>query len=363
MFKSGTTLLTAEDKAAMKELTDRHERRLNSRHRHMSLMGKTLVNSNGDIDPNSLGFQETVTTLTYIRKRIVQQLFYEVRPSEFMPVLVGEGSFSQSILTNLQISAGGNFESGIINSGIANDRIAAVQAGITPITVPIVNWAMSLGYTIFELEQALQSLNWDYIAGLEKSRKMNYDLGIQAIAFLGSLSVPGVYGLLTQPDVNINTMVITEAISTMDPTEFMTFVSKIIAVYQQNNNTTVYPDVFAIPQSDWNGLATAVSPTYPNIMKIEWLQRAFDMICRKKVKIMPLAYGDAAHNSAYGLDLQRYALYRYDEDSLRMDVPVKYTPTAPNTANNFQFQNVAYSQWTGCRFYRPLEGLYFDYTP
>lgn len=338
-----------------------HARMLARRHNARSAAGMTLRNANGDIDPTTLGYQIAIDTLTYIKKKMVEQKFYKVAPAKYLPMLVGEGSFSQSILTNLQVSASGDFEEGIINQGIANDRIANVSAGIAPITVPVVNWAKSIGYTLIEIEQALSSLNWDYITGLEKSRKMNYDLGIQMIAFLGSLSTPGVYGLYTQPDVNINTAVITKAISAMDPTEFQSFIAAVVEAYRVNCNRTTYPDTFVVPESDWNGLADPVSPTYPNVMKIEWLQKALDMVCMQKVTILPSAYGEASQNTSRGINKQRYALYAKDEETIRMDLPVYYTPTAPNTANNFQFQNVAYAQFTGVRAYRPLEVLYFDF--
>lgn len=339
-----------------------YARNLARRHNARSLAGMTLRNANGDIDQTSLGYQITIDTLTYIRKRIVEQKFYQVAPAKYVPMLVGEGAFMQSMLTNLQVSGSGDFEEGIINQGIANDRVAAVSAGVVPVTVPVINWAKALGYSIIEIEQALASMNWDYITGLEKSRKTNYDLGIQMIAFLGSLSTPGVYGLYTQPDVNINTAIITTPISSMNPTEFQTFISTLVEAYRLNANRTQYPNTFVLPESDWNGLADPVSPTYPNVMKIEWLQKALDMVCMQKVTILPSAYGEASQNASRGINKQRYALYNKDEDTIRMDLPVYYTPTAPNTANNFNFQNVAYAQFTGVRAYRPLEVLYFDIT-
>ncbi len=339
-----------------------YARKLAMRHNARSLAGMTLRNANGDIDPSTLGYQIALDTLTYIRKRVVEQKFYQVAPAKYIPMLVGEGAFSQSILTNLQVSSSGDFEEGIINQGLANDRIASANAGVFSITVPVINWAKSIGYSLIEIQQALAAMNWDYISNLEKSRKTNYDLGIQLIAFLGSLSTPNVYGLYTQPDVNINTSLIGSNISDMSPTDFFTFVGGVVEAYRVNCNRTAYPDTFVIPESDWNGLAEAVSPTYPNVMKIEWLQKAFDQICMQKVNIMPSAYGEATQNASRGVNKQRYALYRKDEDTIRMDLPVYYTPTAPNTNNNFQFQNVAYAQFSGVRAYRPLEVLYFDHS-
>jgi hypothetical protein len=56
-------------------------------------------------------------------------------------------------------------------------------------------------------------------------------------------------------------------------------------------------------------------------------------------------------------------MYRYDAESIRMDIPVDYTVTQPNTINNFQFQDAAYGQATGVIVYRQLELEYFDFAP
>ncbi len=58
-----------------------------------------------------------------------------------------------------------------------------------------------------------------------------------------------------------------------------------------------------------------------------------------------------------------YSLYNYDEESLRMDIPVDYTNTLANSIDNFSFQNVGYGQFTGVLAYRPLELMYFDAPP
>ena len=78
----------------------------------------------------------------------------------------------------------------------------------------------------------------------------------------------------------------------------------------------------------------------------------------KEFKIMPLAYCDAANNPA---GLHYYMLYRDDAESLRMDIPVPYTTTQPNSNDNFSFADVAYGQYTGLNVYRNLETLRFQY--
>jgi hypothetical protein len=97
---------------------------------------------------------------------------------------------------------------------------------------------------------------------------------------------------------------------------------------------------------------------------ITYLLNAFKEVTRNpNFKILPCAYADQANNSTVsGLNTNIYTLMRYDEDSVRMDVPVPYTNTLQNTINGFQFQNVGYGQYTGVLAYRPLEMLYFTHS-
>ena len=124
------------------------------------------------------------------------------------------------------------------------------------------------------------------------------------------------------------------------------------------------PTHFVIPQSDWLGLASPVSATYPFNSKLEYLKKAFDEIVPGGIKILPCIYGMPNYNLSVintGTGISRYAMYRYDPESIRMDIPVDYTVTQPNTINNFQFQDAAYGQATGVGVYRGLELLYLDY--
>lgn len=333
-----------------------------ARHQRMSLMGQTVRNANGDIDASSLGYQEAITTLTYIKKQVVQQKFYTVPPFDFVPMAVGEGSFSQAILTNLSVNASGKFEEGVINQGSGNDRLATANAGVTPVTVPVVNWAKSISYTVIEVEQALRASSWDVIEQYHKARKQNWDLGVQETAFLGLAGDGRVRGLFNQSDVNINTALISTPIKSMSTSQFSAFVEGLLTAYLANCNQTAMPDTFAIPLSDYVGLAAPVSEDFPMVSKLVYLKQAFDAIVPGGVRIMGVAYGNSAINASRGITKNRYVLYRKDSESLRMDIPVDFTMTAPNTVNNFQFQDAAYAQFTGVKAYRPLEMLYLDET-
>ena len=333
----------------------------------------TLRNSVGDVVDSGMGFQIAKDTLTYIKKEVTTQKFYDVEGglTTYVPMPVGEGAFAQSILTNLDYSTAGDFESGIINTGSNNDRLAQADAAVSSKTVQVANWAKGIGYSVFDIEQALMANNWDAIAAKERARKKNWDLGLQALTFLGSKSNPNDFpGLLTSPEINVNLQLIQQPISTMNAANFATFVAGLISAYFANANKTAKPDRFLIPYSDFFGLQTFVpnvigtgEGNYP-VSRLAYLLQAFKAASQNpNFQILPIAYADADTNLSWGVDKQLYLLYRYDAESVRMDVPVDYTVTQANTMNNFQFQSAAYGSFTGVHFYRPLEGLLFEYTP
>ncbi len=319
------------------------------------------LNAAGDTADSATGYQIVTDTLTYIKKQISEQKFYEVAPADFIPVAVGDGAFAANILTNRTYQVSDDFESGNIRTGANSSRIAAVDVAVDSKTMKVVNWAKAVDYSIFDIEQALVANNWDPIEQKHRARKKNWDLGIQKIAFLGSAVDSSIPGFLNNSVVNIDTSTITKSISSMTAAEFATFVQNIVGTYFTNTNSTVLPDSFVIPYSDFLGLMTPVSSTYPNIPKLSYLEQAFKAICGPNFTIKPLAYADATNNTAYGINKQIYCLYRKDPESVRMDIPVDYTTTQPNTVNNFQFEDVAYGQYTGVGFYRALEALQYRF--
>jgi hypothetical protein len=325
---------------------------------------------------NALGYDVAITTLTSIAKKITEQKFYQVAPADFVPVRVGEGAWSDQIMTYRDFSMADSFETGIIQTGDDNSRLASADAGVDSIYVPVFNWAKQNSYNLIQLEQASKSGNWDIVAAKARSRKRNWDLGIQSVAFLGakglnSSSLPAskqCLGLLNQnlssaygAQVTVNTTLITAPLYSLaaTPANLSSFLQQILGLYQANNSYTAMPTHFAIPTLDYLGLATASSPTFPLKSILEYMQETFKtMTGNQNFKILPVAYAVAANNP-YGKNI--YALYNYEEESIRMDIPVDFTNTMANTINNFQFQSVAYGQFTGVGVYRPQELMYFQY--
>lgn len=317
---------------------------------------------------NSLGYEVSITTLTTISKKISEQKFFEIAPADYLPVVVGQGTWSSNLTTYRSFDVADEFETGIVNTGGQSGRQAMADAAVDALNIPIFNWSKSIGWSIFDLELAAKSGNWDLVTAKEKARKRNYDLGVQRIAFLGARGQNGsggsCLGLLNQAGITTNTTVITKAISSMSVTELKTFCALVVEAYRSNNNRTAWPTHFVIPESDYNGLASQASPDFPIKSTLELLVDMFRTICRNKsFEILPLAYGDAAYHSDVSsiAGKQVYVLLNYDEESIRMDLPLAYTNTLANSLDNFNFQNCGYSQFTGVLAYRPLELLYFTY--
>lgn len=313
---------------------------------------------------NALGYDVNITTLTTVMKRITEQKFFEVAPADYIPVRVGEGSWSDQLITYRSFNLADDFSTGVINTGANNGRLATGDAGVDSVPVKVINWAKAIGWSIFDLELAAKSGNWDLVTAKEKSRKKNWDLGIQKIAFLGLQSAPGVQdptclGLYNQAGVKIDTTTLTQSISSLDAAGLSTFIAAVLNVYRANCNRTAWPTHFIIPESDYLGLATPSSSSFPLKSKLQLMQETFQVMTgNKSFKILPSAYGDKAYS---GAAVEQYVLLNYDEESIRMDIPVDYTNTLANSIDNFSFQNAGYGQFTGVMAYRPLELYYFQY--
>lgn len=307
---------------------------------------------------NALGFEIDITTLTTIVKKVSEQKFFEVAPADFLPLRVGEGAWSTQLTTYRSFQVADDFETGVINTGGNNGRLASADSGVDSLSVVVRNWAKASSWSLMELNQAAKAGNWDLVTSKEEARKKNWDLGIQRTAFLGSKGDAFVKGLLTQTGITTDAATVTGPISLMSPVDFNAFCAKIVNAYRANCNRTAWPTHFIIPESDYLGLASASSPDFPLVTKLEFLEKMFKLMTKKAdFKILPLSYCDAAYNTNL-VGVQLYVLLNYDEKSIRMDLPVDYTSTLANSLDNFSFQNVGYGQFSGVLAYRPLEMLY-----
>ena len=299
---------------------------------------------------------------TLIAAETIAQKFYEEAVADFAPVLVGRGPWMEDIKTNLTFDAAGPFETGLQDLSSRN-QIANVEVGLSPINAKIKTWAKGYMYSLPEVQKALASNNWDVVASKYKALTKNWQLGIQKVGFLGlQADLANFPGLLSNEAVTVDNTFIPGPIADMDPTAFAAFVSGIIQLYLTNANEVRYPNRFVVPRSDYVGLASPVSASFPLNSKLEYLEKAFKAICGPDFKILASAYGNKARNLGYwaAAGTNRYVLFNADRETLHMDIPVDLFINAPATANNFQWQGVGAGQFTGMIVYRVPEVLYFD---
>jgi hypothetical protein len=325
-----------------------------------SILGKSMFNSNGDVDVNSTGFKYVISTLSYIRSKIIEQKFFEVDIADYVPVDVGEAAFSDEIIQNTEFYSGGSFFEGDVDQG--GSRISQVDASMVANRMPVRNWRKKASWTLFEIQQAAIASRWDPVEAKMRSLKKNWDLGIQELAFLGRPGDTVMTGLLNNATVNINTTLITKAISSMSAAEFSTFVGGLLAAYYSNSNSTVLPDTFVIPTADYLGLGVPVASGFPVISMKEYLENMLKRMTNNDgFKILPVAYASAA-NSRSDFTKDRYVLYRKDPETLSLSIPVDYTMAEPRTVDSMDWLQLAYGQYSGVLVNRPREVEYFDLT-
>lgn len=322
----------------------------------LTIAGRPLFNSSGDVDLQSTGYQYIIDSLTYIRDKVIKQKFFELSVPDYIPMDVGEAAWRSEIVQNLEFVTGGTFVEGITDQGFG--KTPEVGSALAQIRMPTRLWAKKATWSIAEISEAANA-NWDVVDSRMRALKKNWDLGIQEGAFNGFDA--SLTGFLNNADVNINTSLITEEISGMSDTEFQAFVKGLLTAYFANSNyTRDNPDTFVMPASDYLGLASAASATFPNISKLEYLENSLKRMTRNDgFKILPCVYSQSAKNPAAK---DRYVLYRNDPETLKMSIPVDFTMNQAYTNDGLVFQQKAYGQISGVLVNRPREVLYLDLT-
>lgn len=311
----------------------------------------------GGINTNSLGYQQLITTLTAVGAKVSEQKFYEIPFADYVPVVMGNGAYQRQIINWRTYLKGEGFDTGVISNASNQSRLAHVDAAYDQVPQIIYSWAKGMMYNIFELEEAMRANTlFSLIEARETARRKEWELGVQKIAFLGYQDSKG---LLNQVEATVNTTEIVKFISSMSAVEFNAFAGSVYEVYRANNNRTAKPSHFAIPERDWNGLINFPDATFPLKNKLQLLEEAFKSVTMNSAfKILPCAYCDKENFDGVN---NRYAMYSYDETSLKMDLPIDYTMTQAGTINGFSWENVAFGQFTGVVAQRPKELLYFQF--
>lgn len=327
----------------------------------LSINGFPLFNSYGDVDVTSAGFRYAIDTMSYIRSKIIKQIFYEIAVGDYIPVDVGEAAWKSEIIQNGEYLVGGSFFDGEVDMG--GSGVAKVDTALVPNRMPVRTWRKKTSWTIAEVAMAANAGNWDVVEGKMAALKKDWDLGVQQLGFLGRPGDTVMTGLLNNAEININTTLISAPISGLSAANFQTFVAAVLAAYMANANYTIFPDTFIMPMTDYLGMGAASSSDFPIGSKIDYLQKMFAQVTKNpNFQILPLAYSDSARNASAGISKNRYVLYRKNPDTLSLALPVDFTMVEPRTLNSFDWEQLAYGQFSGVLINRKREVLYIDET-
>ena len=310
---------------------------------------------------NSLGFEQTVTTLTHILAKVQEQKYYTLLGqslTDFVPVEIGTGSYSGQIFQYRIGKIGDPFESGVVSPGNGVNKDAAVDIEIDGANIKNNFWRFDYTVTKELIEMAkVNAQNFSIIEQKEAARLKTYQLGIQRVAFLGLENDTAVKGLLNQSDVTVNTDLLGAKLKDMTLAQMQAFVKGIIDKFCKNNNYTVYPNRLLISSEDYNILGTQWSAEFPSMTVRQVLLEAFKGITGNDFKIVHATYCDNAGTAG-----ARYVLYNCDPDTLTMYLPRPYTPHPLFPQGSLDLVSQAEAQFTGVWVKRPKELLYLDVT-
>lgn len=310
------------------------------------------------VNENSLGYQQLITTLTAVGRKVSEQRFFEVNLADYVPVVVGNGSYMRQIINWRTFVKGEGFESCIISNASNNSKLDQVDAAYDQFSQNIHSFAAKIEYNVFELEEAARANTlFSLIEARELARRKTWQLGIQKTAFLGYGSDKG---LLNQTSVYADSSTLTGFIKGLSAANFNTFVGAIWEKYRANCAYSAKATHFILPEADYNGLVGWPDSTYPLRTKLELLTEAFKTVSgNNNFKILPNAYANKANN---GTGNNIYVLLNYDETSVKMDLPIDYTMTQSGTVNGFTWENVAFGQFTGVAAIRDKEMYYLTHS-
>lgn len=311
--------------------------------------------------PNAYGLEKTITTLTQIVADVQRQKFYTVAEplTSYVPIEMGTGAYSKQLFQYAVAQVGDNFEAGIIQPGNGINKDASLDITIDGVSIKNNFWRMKYEATKEILEMArVNAQTFSYIEEQERARLKTSQLGIQKILFKGTDDGLNT-GLLNNANVTVNTSLLPANLSAMNITQLTNFAKTAINTFFTNSNSTVFPNTWLMPTSDYMSLGVPINPEYPIGTIREFLERAFtDAGAPADFKILHTVYNNTASTTGGG----RHVLYNRDADVLTMYIPKPYTPYPLYPVGSLDMISDAEMQFTGVWVKRPQEMLYMDVT-
>ena len=272
------------------------------------------------------GLEATITTLTDIIGGVVETKYYELngqKLSDFCKIEVGRGAYATELMQYASTFVGNNGKQGIVNptaNGISKDANSSIQIGSIKMPNNFWRWDYTVTNELVNMAQK-NAETFSIIEENEKARKKIWDLMLQDAWFNG-LGDGRSYGLLNQPNVTVNTTLMTAELGDMTDAQFQTFLAKVAGEYNKVSDYAISFNRMLIPSEQYFAL-TQPYGTF-GLNRLQVLEDAMKRIVGADFKIVHAKYCTGA--SAQGGNKGRYVFYNDDADNVCAYLPVPYTP-------------------------------------
>ena len=273
----------------------------------------------------TVGLEQIISTTTEIIAGAVDTLFYELngqKLSDFCPIEVGKGAYATNLLQYAITYKANAGKQGLVNpfsNGIAKDANSTLQVGTFTMPNNFWRWTYEVSNELVNLAR-VNAETFSIIDENERARKKVWDLMLQE-AWMFGLDDGKSYGLLNQPNVTIDTDLITAKLSAMTDAQFDTFLASAPNKFGLNSAYTISFNRLHIPTSDFYALTKPYGQYGLNRLQV--LEDAFKRVLGGDFKIVHSKYAEKANAAGNGA---RYMFYNVDADNICSYLPVPYTP-------------------------------------
>ena len=322
-----------------------------------NLMQAQRVNNSG---ADVTGLEATITTLTDIIGGVVETKYYELngqKLSDFCKIEVGRGAYATELMQYASTFVGNNGKQGIVNptaNGISKDANSSIQIGSIKMPNNFWRWDYTVTNELVNMAQK-NAETFSIIEENEKARKKIWDLMLQDAWFNG-LGDGRSYGLLNQPNVTVDTTLMTAELGDMTDAQFQTFLAKVAGEYNKVSNYDISFNRMLIPSEQYFAL-TQPYGTF-GLNRLQVLEDAMKRIVGADFKIVHAKYCTGA--SAQGGNKGRYVFYNDNADNVCAYLPVPYTPMPLFPAGSLDLISQAHGQFITPFVKRTNAVLYSD---
>ena len=322
-----------------------------------NLMQAQRVNNSG---ADVTGLEATITTLTGIIGGVVETKYYELngqKLSDFCKIEVGRGAYATELMQYASTFVGNNGKQGIVNptaNGISKDANSSIQIGSIKMPNNFWRWDYTVTNELVNMAQK-NAETFSIIEENEKARKKIWDLMLQDAWFNG-LGDGRSYGLLNQPNVTVNTTLMTAELGDMTDAQFQTFLAKVAGEYNKVSNYAISFNRMLIPSEQYFAL-TQPYGTF-GLNRLQVLEDAMKRIVGADFKIVHAKYCTGA--SAQGGNKGRYVFYNDDADNVCAYLPVPYTPMPLFPQGSLDLISQAHGQFITPFLKRETSMMYAD---